>query len=142
MLYNRCYPQAAIIAYNHAISLGLNHATVLSHLGDALCEVSRYDDSIEAYNTAIELEASSCSRTYTSLAYALYSRSRLVEAQDAVVRALDLNPKCGIAHLMQGEILFRQSKAEEAKETVRTTMRLWSVVGDMHIRIDVDLYEV
>ena len=140
-LYHRCYPQSAIIAYNRAISITSIHATVFSYLGDALCEVSQYDDAIKAYNTAIELEVSSCSRTYINLAYALRSCSRLVEALDAVQRALDIDPECGIAHIMQGEILFGQSKADQAKEAIKIAMRLWPALGDMHIRLGVNLYE-
>ena len=84
-LYDRCYPDAAIIAYNYAISLSPHCAATFNYLGDALCEVNRYDDAVDAYKAAIKLDKLlSLTTVYTDLAFALYSCAKLSEALDEV----------------------------------------------------------
>ena len=63
------------MVYNYAVSMSPHHAVTFSCLGDALCEMNRYDDAVNAYKTAIELNPS-FSVPYVNLAFALHSHSK------------------------------------------------------------------
>ena len=56
-LDDKCFPEAAVIAYTKALSLTPQHAVIFNYLGEALFEISRYEEAIDAYRKAIALDS-------------------------------------------------------------------------------------
>ena len=82
-LYQQCYPDPAIMVYNHLIPLR-PHPELFCHLGNALCLINHYEDAINAYREALKLDPSLLT-AYVDLAFALCLCSRMEEASRSIV---------------------------------------------------------
>ncbi|MFQ5897623.1 MAG: tetratricopeptide repeat protein, partial [Candidatus Methylomirabilia bacterium] len=97
----------AMAAFEKAIALDPEYAEAHQNLGVALAQSGRYDEAIKQYQTALALPLYTNPDTaYYNLALAYRDVGRLKEAEDALRRALKLEPTMVAAYFQLGVILF------------------------------------
>ena len=138
----KCYPEPAIIAYTHAITLRPYHMMTFYCLGNALCKMSRYNEAVDVYRSAIEHDSLSA-EPHVGLAFVFYLTSRTKEAIEETQTALQLDPNLYSAHIMQGVTLrFRRKNIAKSKERIEAAQKSWFVLQDMHTTLGVSLYDM
>jgi tetratricopeptide (TPR) repeat protein len=114
---NQGNPVDAESAYLKAIELDPRLAAAHVGLGALLSDdCGRYDEAIEEFRTAIELEPGR-PRTYANLGIVLCKDGRPAEAVAPLRKSLDLDPECAAAHAQLGIALRRGLRDMAGSET-------------------------
>lgn len=122
-LHNKNHSEAALTAYNKALSLESRHATLVNYLGEALFDLNRYNEAADAYNTAISLGPKFI-QAHVNLSSALYFLSKTDEALEIIQKALVLDPEHGAAYYILSLILRKMKKDNEADEALRAANKI------------------
>jgi tetratricopeptide (TPR) repeat protein len=99
--------EEAIESYNSALELALEDEqdpNVWNRKGNALLELERFDEALECYRRAIEMEPEN-DVYWTNMGVALLELERFDEALEAFNRALMINPKNEDAGILREECL-------------------------------------
>ena len=97
--------------------------TLFSSLGDLLRSVKLYNDSLDCYQKALELDQSNAS-TFVGQGAALVNLERDEEALESFEKALNLDPKPLDAWVNRGNTLFNLKRYDEALESYQKALNL------------------
>jgi TolB-like protein/class 3 adenylate cyclase/Tfp pilus assembly protein PilF len=117
--------RGAETSYGRALDLAPGSGFVLRRAGWLAANFGRLDEAIELNSRAIEQDPLSAS-TYHSLAMALEAAGRLVEAEHAYRKVLELSPHRGAAHAILGLNLLAQGRQDEALEEASREAERWA----------------
>lgn len=99
-LYHAHRYDAAVTAYNHALSLDPQNAYILNLKGYSLFKALRFNESIEALRTAVKVEPD-YAWGYFDLARVSCAVGKFEEASNAIRKAIELRPQ--LAEKMKGD---------------------------------------
>jgi tetratricopeptide (TPR) repeat protein len=112
-----------------AAALEPGSVEVLRYSSSLSRTLGRQDEAIELYKKVIALDPLRA-RSYSSLAYQLYSTGRYDEANTMLQRALELNPQKEHDHLIRGQVLLAQGRPQQAlAEMEREPGDGWKLLG-------------
>ena len=94
----------------------------LSHLGDRLVELGRFDGALEAYRRATRLRPGTA--PYTRLGQVLRTQKKVKEAEAAFREAIQTNPDDAEARAELGTLLREQKKLDESVAQLHEATRL------------------
>ena len=97
--------------------------TLFSSLGDFLRSVKLYNDSLDCYHKALQLDKSNAS-TFFGQGVALANQNRYEEALESYQKALDLDPESVAAWVNRGAALRNLERYEEALESLQKALYL------------------
>jgi tetratricopeptide (TPR) repeat protein len=87
--------------------------------------VGNLDQAIKLYKQAIVLDPLRAN-SYSAMGYLLYVAGRYDEAQDALQKALDLNPQAPLVHLNLGKILLAEGRPQQALAEMEKEPTEWA----------------
>ncbi|MDL1897771.1 tetratricopeptide repeat protein, partial [Anaerolineae bacterium CFX7] len=102
----------AIAEFRRSLDL-LPNTEAWNGLGNALESLERFDEAIEAYSRAIELD-SDAAYLYRNRANVLLNLNRLADAEHDIARAVELEPDSAYTHARQAELALRRGEFAEA----------------------------
>ena len=117
--------RGAEASYGRALDLAPGSGFVLRRAGWLAANFGRLDEAIALNSRAIEQDPLSAS-TYHSLGMALDAASRLVEAEHAYRKVLELSPHRAAAHAMLALNLLAQGRHEEALQEASREPERWA----------------
>lgn len=113
----------AIFYYREALKYNSSPpASIYNDLANALVKQKKYDEAIEHYNRAIQLEPT-FARAYYNKGMALSEQNRLSEAIEEFRHVLRFYPRDAEMHCNVGTLLLRHGDVEAAIEEFRTSLR-------------------
>ena len=132
---NKPKPQSSVnISQSPAIPIEItvnetqsNTSEVWYNKGNALSDLGKYDDAIQAYGNAIKLNSND-TRIWNNLGNTLFNQGRLDEALQAYDRSTELDNKSAYAWAMRGYILIHpagnKTQSEEALISLERATKL------------------
>ena len=122
-----------------ALELAPGEAAVLLRAASLASFQGRLDEAIEFYGRALKQDPLS-RVAYYNLGLAFYAANRLVEAERACRKALELAPQASGTHAGLALVLLAQSRGEEAvaaaKSEPEEVFRLWALAIVHHVLLD------
>lgn len=115
--YYKGYMNDAVAEFKEVIESGApdaDKAVALTFMGIISDEKGRADEAVELYNRAIRYNSSD-PLIYRNLAIAQRHKKNYGGAQDAIERAISLDPQNTSNKVLYGNILFEQRKFDDAK---------------------------
>ncbi len=109
--------------YRREIEKNPANANAWCFLGILHYDLSRFEDSVEAYQKALEVQPE-FPVALSNLANSLGALERFEEAEACVRKALELNPQYPTAWNNLGALLVKQGKFREATETFEKSLEL------------------
>jgi Flp pilus assembly protein TadD len=109
--------------YRREIEANPANANAWCFLGILYYDLSRFEDSVQAYGRALEVKPE-FPVALSNLANSLGALERFEEAEASVRKALELNPKYPTAWNNLGALLVKQGKFREATETFEKSLEL------------------
>lgn len=107
------------------------HARALNHLGTALRQQRRYQESLEVFRRGVEVDASA--KTLCNLSAALIDAGQLPEAINTLLKARTLAPEQPQVHLNLGSAYRLQGQHSEAAAAFQEAERLSPDCAELHV---------
>ncbi len=102
------------------------------HLGNAHVAVGNYEKADEAYEKAITLEPSEAHTFYNRQGNACERAGQYQRAENALKKALECNPDYPVYYSILGDILIKEGKIDEARETYERATTLDATSGGVY----------
>jgi tetratricopeptide (TPR) repeat protein len=128
-LLSSCYAIAgdanqALIAGEHAVSVGPNSIEALTDYGNALVYVGKYKEAISNYQKAIRINPLVSSSLFRNLGFAYICIGQFEDAVSAVQASLQRAPRDVIAHVYLTISYSMMGRDKEAAEGAAEVLRL------------------
>ena len=105
------YDEAWILV-NEALAASPLDRSALEHKGTLHATAGEWEEAEAAYQKAVDVKASS--NGYTMVAAVLVEQGKLIEAQEAIAKAIELEPEHGGAWVIRGELMTRVGRLDDA----------------------------
>ena len=123
-LQQRRWPEATLM-FTQAIKLDPNYGDAYHHLGVALAESGRWTEAVEAYRRAVAIPTyPNRAASYHNLGWTYYNLNREKEAEEALGRALQLDPQMAAGHYTLGLVYERGRRVSEARDAFKRAQTL------------------
>ena len=133
--------EPAAVRFRDALRLAPNANTGAHyHLANALAEQSKFDEALDCYQRAVELEPNNTNARINH-GRALTSLGRIDEAVACYRQALQTAPDSAQTHDRLGVLLMRRGESAEAEQAFRAAIELKPELADAHHHLGVLLIE-
>jgi predicted Zn-dependent protease len=134
-LYRMGQPAAAIPLLEHANSpIASDNADGTYVLAVCYLDVHRYDDARRIFAQQYKLPADSAG-SYLFMARMLLRRNFPVESEQMARKALELEPRLPLAHLLLGQLALARSQAAEAVTEFEAERKINPMDGEVYERL-------
>jgi predicted Zn-dependent protease len=134
-LYRMGQPAAAIPLLERANSpIASNNADGTYVLAVCYLDVHRYDDARRIFAQQYKLPADSAA-SYLFLGRMLFRRNYPVESEQMTRKALELEPRLPLAHLLLGQLALSRSQAAEAVVEFEAERKINPMDGEVYERL-------
>ncbi|MCH8150662.1 MAG: tetratricopeptide repeat protein [Planctomycetes bacterium] len=96
--------------------------SALEHKGTLHATAGEWEEAAAAYQKAVDVKASA--NGYTMVAAVLVERGKLVDAQEAIARAIELEPEHGGAWVVRGDLMVRAGRLDDAVRAYEEAARV------------------
>ncbi|CAG8493447.1 9908_t:CDS:10 [Ambispora leptoticha] len=106
-------PEAGIDTFKEGLQKFDKSADMHNYYGELLLDLQRFDEAMEQFDKAIELQKSN-PLPYVNKALAAFQRQDAAQAEELCRKALEVDPDSDVANPAMSQILIQQGKTEAA----------------------------
>ncbi len=115
-------------------------SVIYNTLGDVLVELDRWEDAVESYEKALQLDSSN-HNAMNNYAYFMSVREEQLEyAEELALRAIDYEPENAAYLDTAGWIYFKKGEFEKAKEYIKNSIETGHASAEVYEHLG-DVYE-
>lgn len=108
----------AVDAYNKALALNPNDATLHNGLGNTFAETGKIPEAEAEFQKSATLDPAGASKAYYNLGAIMYNSGKMDAAVDAFKKATQADPKMAAAYFLEGQALMGKATLDPKTQKV------------------------